>query len=98
MARIIVKESVIPGKTFFNGVMTFDDVQDMVERIGIVDGKIYVSKGTYHLHFTHNMHYVSFTKDKIYYSINLTEKQFKKMISVFKEMGELKINEYFWLN
>ena len=96
MARVTVKESVCLGKKFFDGVMAFKDVQDMLGKVGFVDGRVSVSKGTYRLSCTHNMHYVSFTKDGESYDVHLTEKQFERLLPVFNEMGDVQTNEYFW--
>lgn len=97
MARVIVKESQCLGKKFFNGTMGFQDVKDMVQKIGKVES-VKVSKGTYSSNFTNNIHNIDIHKDGISFEIHLTENQFKKMLPTFKEMGEVEITEYYWKN
>ena len=96
MARVIVKEGSCSGKRFFDGTMVFADVCDMVQKIGTVEDGIRVSKGTYSNKFTHNIHNIYIYKDGISYEIHLTENQFGKLKSLFREMGEIRIQEYFW--
>jgi len=95
MARVIVKESICLGKKFFDDVMVFDDVEDMVNKVGAIDGRITVFKGTFSNNFTQNIHDVRFHKNGVSYEIHLTENQFGKMRNTFKEMGEVRIIEHF---
>ena len=76
--------------------MIFNDVCDMIQKIGTVEHRISVSKATYSLNSSQNIHHIHIHKDGISYEINLTEKQFDKLKSTFKKMGEIKIHEYFW--
>ena len=96
MARVIVKESSSSGRRFFNGTMPFADVCDMIEKIGKVEDGIGVTKGTFSMNCSHNIHDVHIYKDGISYEIHLTENQFDKLKSLFKEMGEIRVHELFW--
>ena len=96
MARVIVKESVCLGKKFFDGTMVFKDVEDMVKKVGKVDGAVNVFKATRTNKFTNNIHNVLFYKDGVSYEIHLTERQFKLMNETFAQMGEIDVTEYFW--
>lgn len=95
MAKVKINKGL---DNIFEGTMTFNDVKDMINKIGKLETNIKVSKGTVHMTCTQNIHHTHIYKNGISYDIHLTEKQFKKMLPLFKEMGEIEINEYFWLN
>lgn len=97
MAKVIVRPSNICANKIFEGTMKFKDLEDMIKKVGEVESQIKVRKPSRDYTFSNNIHYIHFYKDGVVYDINLTYKQFKKMLPIFNDMGTVKIEEAFWL-